>query len=71
MRISVSIDAADLKQVMKLTGESRKSAAIAAAVKELLRRRAVDRVVTMAREGRMDYGSTNEELERSDVDAGR
>ena len=63
MRITVSIDDKKLKEVMKLTGEKSKSAAVNAAVEEMIRMAKVRHVVAMAREGRMDYGSTNEEVE--------
>jgi len=71
MRITVSIDERDLKQVMRLTRQKRKSAAVNAGIKELLRREKVAEVVRLVREGKIDYGSTNEEVERSDADACR
>lgn len=63
MRITVEIDEKDLKEVMRLTLLKKKSAAIAAAVAEYLRLRRIDRIMTMVREGKIEYGYTNDELE--------
>ena len=63
MRITVDIDASDLKEVMRLTSLKKKSSAIAAAVSEYLRLRRLDRIMALVREGKIDYRCTNEELE--------
>lgn len=65
MRITVDIDAVDLSRLQKLTGKKKKSTAVHAAVEEYLRRRKVEEIVRAVREGRVDYGATNEELEAS------
>ena len=63
MRITVDIDVNDLKEVMRDTGRKKKSSAISAAVGEYLRLRRIDRLMAKVREGKVDYGCTNDELE--------
>lgn len=63
MRITVDIDERSLKQVMAATGRAKKSAAVAEAVEEYLRLRRVEGLVMRVREGRVDYGCTNDDLE--------
>jgi Arc/MetJ family transcription regulator len=64
MRITVEIDDKDLKDLKRYTGLRKKSPAVGAAVAEYLRRQKVDRLLKMIREGRVDYKTTNEEIER-------
>lgn len=48
---------------MHATGRKKKSAAISTAVSEYLRLRRIDRIVSLVREGKVEYGRTNDELE--------
>lgn len=55
MRISVDIDEATLKEVMALTGESRKSPALAKAIVEFTYRRRAKEFGRLIRESAFDY----------------
>ena len=55
MRISVDIDEATLKEVMELTGETRKSPALSKAIVEFTRRRKAKEFGRMIRESFFDY----------------
>lgn len=55
MRISVDIDEATLAEVMALTGESRKSPALAKAIVEFVHRRRAKEFGRMIRESAFDY----------------
>lgn len=63
MRITVAIDDEDMREVMKLTGKSSKSAAIAEAVAKYLRIRKVEHIQQLVREGKVNYRTTNDEIE--------
>lgn len=55
MRISVDISDEILEEVMHLTGEKSKSASLAKAVNELVRRRRAKEFGRLLREGGFDY----------------
>lgn len=55
MRISVEVDEATLDAVMVLTGESRKSPALAKAITEFVRRRQAKEFGRLIRESAFDY----------------
>lgn len=55
MRISVEIDETTLKQAMALTGEKKRSGALAKAVTEFVRRRQAREFGRLMREGAFDY----------------
>jgi Arc/MetJ family transcription regulator len=63
MRITVELDASELARVQKATGIGKKSPAVRRAVLEYLRERERQRFLQKVREGKTDYGLTNEELE--------
>ncbi len=63
MRITVSFDDKDIKEVMKLTGEDSKSAAVNAAVEQYLRHKKIEHIQQMVREGKVNYTTTNDEIE--------
>lgn len=72
MRITVDIDDKSLRELQRFTGLRKKSPAVNAAVAEYLRRQRVAQVIKMVREGKVDYQTTNEEIEAWDtVDADR
>jgi hypothetical protein len=67
MRITFEIDASDLKQIQKITGQKKKSPAISRALADYLRMRERSDLIARAMAGQTDYGLTNEELEARDV----
>ena len=67
MRITFEIDANDLKQIQKITGQKKKSPAVAKALADYLQMRRRRAFIEKAMSGQTDYGMTNEELEALDV----
>lgn len=63
MRITINIAANDMQQIQKLTGEKKKSAAVAQALSDYLRQRFIERAIN----GETHFSLTNEELEQRDV----
>jgi hypothetical protein len=66
MRITVDIDEATLKDLARITGETKKSPAVAKAVIEFVNRKKAKEFGTLLREGAFDYPSTNEAIEAQD-----
>ena len=66
MRITVDIDEATLEDLARITGESKKSPAVAKAVTEFVNRKKAREFGTLLREGAFDYPATNDEIEASD-----
>lgn len=64
MRITVDIDDATLDDLVKMTGETKKSPAIAKAVNEYVRRLKMKEFGRLLREGSFDYPMTNDEVEK-------
>ena len=52
--------------VLRLTGQKKKSPALAMAAVDYVARRKADEFGRLLREGAFDYPSTNEEIERSE-----
>ena len=67
MRITFEIDAKELKQIQKITGQKKKSPAISRALSDFLRMRERRAFIEKALAGQTDYPLTNEELEARDV----
>jgi hypothetical protein len=67
MRITFEIDANDLKQIQKITGQRKKSPAISRALADFLRMRERQAFIERALGGQTDYGLTNDDLEARDV----
>jgi Arc/MetJ family transcription regulator len=67
MRITFDIDANDLKQIQKITGQKKKSPAIGLALEDYLRMRERRAFIEKALAGRTNYALTNDELEARDV----
>ena len=65
MRITVDIDDAVLDELSKVTGESKKSPAVAKAVTEYVKRQKAKEFAHLLREGDFDYPITNEEMEKA------
>lgn len=66
MRITVDIDEATLEDLARITGESKKSPAVARAVTEFVNRKKAKEFGMLLREGAFDYPTTNEEIEAED-----
>jgi hypothetical protein len=66
MRITVDLDEATLEDLARITGESKKSPAVAKAVIEFVNRKKAREFGTLLREGAFDYPSTNEAIEAAD-----
>ncbi len=64
MRITVDIDDTELADLLKVTGETKKSSAINKAVTEFLNRKKAREFGRLLREGAFDYPSTNDEIEK-------
>ncbi len=66
MRITVNIDEAILEDLARITGESKKSPAVAKAVTEFVNRKKAKEFGMLLREGAFDYPASNDEIEASD-----
>ena len=66
MRITVDIDKATLRDLAQITGERKKSPAVAEAVTEFVNRRKAREFGRLLREGAFDYPATNDEIEAAD-----
>ena len=66
MRITVDIDEATLRDLAQITGERKKSPAVAEAVTEFVNRRKAREFGRLLREGAFDYPATNDEIEAAD-----
>jgi len=66
MRITVDLEASVLEDLARITGESKKSPAIAKAVVEFVNRRKAREFGRLIREGAFDYPATNDEIESGD-----
>jgi Arc/MetJ family transcription regulator len=66
MRITIDIDESLLEEVMKLTGENKKSPAVAKAVENYVKRAKAKELGRMLREGVFDYPMTQEDIEARD-----
>ena len=67
MRITVEIDATDLKRIQKVTGEKKKSPAVSQALARFLQQQERQQFAERALSGQTDYALTNAELEAGDV----
>ena len=64
MRITVDIKDTELDELLKLTGEKKKSSAINKVVTDYLNRRKAKEFGRLLREGAFDFDFTNEYVER-------
>jgi Arc/MetJ family transcription regulator len=67
MRIPVDIDESVLAELLRLTGEKKRSPAVSKALVEYVKRRKARQLGRLLREGAFDYAQTNEEIEAQDV----
>lgn len=64
MRITVDIEDESLDELSRITGQDKKSPAVAFAVNEYIKREKAKEFGKLLREGSFDYPSTNDEIER-------
>ena len=64
MRITVDIEDESLDELSRITGQGKKSPAVAFAVNEYIKREKAKEFGKLLREGAFDYPSTNDEVER-------
>ena len=67
MRITIDVDANELRQIQRITGQKKKSPAIAQALSEFLRQQQRQAFIARVLTGGTDYVLTNEQLETQDV----
>ena len=67
MRITIDVDAAELKRIQRITGQKKKSPAVSRALTEFLKLQERQRFIERALAGQTDFSATNEELEARDV----
>ncbi len=67
MRLTIEIDANELKRIQALTGQRKKSPAISRALTDYLREHEKQRLIERALTGQTDFSATNDELEARDV----
>jgi hypothetical protein len=67
MRITVDIEASELRRIQKVTGQKKMSPAISRALSEFLKLQERQKFIERALSGQTDFALTNEELEARDV----
>lgn len=63
MRITIELDENQLRSVLKATGKTKMSPAVAAALDEYLMMKRREEFVSLVMSGKTDYQASNEELE--------
>jgi hypothetical protein len=63
MRITIELDESQLKSVLRATGKTKMSPAVAAALDEYLMMKRRDEFVSLVMSGKTDYQASNEQLE--------
>ena len=66
MRITIEIDERTMGDVLKITGETKKSPAVSKAIKEFVNRIRAKEFGRLLREGHFDFPYTNDEIEKMD-----
>jgi Arc/MetJ family transcription regulator len=64
MRITVDIEDNDLAELLKLTGEKKKSSAVSKVVVDYLKRKKAREFGRLLREGAFDFDFTNDDVEK-------
>jgi Arc/MetJ family transcription regulator len=67
MRLTIEIDASELRQIQKITGQKKKSPAITQALSQFLRQQRRRKFIERVLSGGTDYSLTNDQLEARDV----
>jgi len=65
--MTVEIDEKSLAELLKVTGQTKNSPAVAFAVRDFLNRKKARDFGRMLREGKFDYPATNEEVEAQGI----
>ncbi len=63
MRITIDIEEKKLESILKLTGQAKKSPAVAQALDEFLQARAREAFLAKVMAGKTDYAMSNDEVE--------
>lgn len=66
MRITVDIEESELEELLKLTGEKKKSSAVNKVVTDYLNRKKAKEFGRLLREGHFDIDFTNDDVEKND-----
>jgi hypothetical protein len=66
VRITVDIEDAVLDDLIAITGDAKKSPAVAKAVEDFVKRKKAKAFGVALREGAFDYHATNDEIEAQD-----
>ena len=66
MRMTVELDKDTLGELLKITGQTKNSPAVAFAVRDFVNRKKARDFGRMLREGVFDYPATNDAVERQD-----
>jgi hypothetical protein len=67
MRITVDIEASELRRIQKVTGQKKMSPAVSRALSEFLKLQERQKFIERALSGQTNFALTNEELEACDV----
>lgn len=67
MRITIDIEDDQMAELLKATGEKKKSTAVNVVVTDFLKKRRTKEFGRLLREGAFDFPMTNDEIERQDV----
>jgi hypothetical protein len=67
MRITVDIEASELRRIQKVTGQKKMSPAVSRALSEFLKLQERQKFIERALSGQTNFALTNEELEARDV----
>jgi Arc/MetJ family transcription regulator len=67
MRITIELDAENMRQIQKITGLKKKSPAVSSALVEFIQQHQRRQFIERALSGQTDFSLTNEELEAHDV----
>lgn len=67
MRITVELDAENMRQIQRITGQKKKSPAVSRALSEFIQQHRRRQFIERALTGQTDFSLSNEELEARDV----
>jgi len=67
MRITIDIEDEQMVELLKATGEKKKSTAVNAVVTDFLKKRRSKEFGRLLREGAFDFPMTNDDIEKQDV----
>ena len=67
MRITVELDAENMRQIQRITGQKKKSPAVSRALSEFIQQHQRRQFIERALNGQTGFSLSNEELEARDV----